>query len=229
MELKKILLVSGIALSVAAVAVFAIFSLSYTISDDIKTDDNKIDFGPGNHNNSEIVCDIIGYTNVIEARYNTSLPVPDYITEKYGEIHVPADIMTCDLVEFDDFGLKMDNSTSLPVRIKDKEYDVNLIYIGSQMRDDIIHSIDSYSCMIENSGYSGDVFALLIQSRDLSGENFSYFIFNVIFQSEFSDNFGIYIKPVQATESAMKSSGMLYAIYSSDDINHDYRLPLPGE
>lgn len=224
MESKNIILVSGLLVAVIVIVAFAAFFLGDTISDGSKTD-----FLQGNHNNSEIVCDIIGYTNVIEARYNTSLPVPDYITEKYGEIYIPADVMVCSLVEFDDFGLKMDNSTTLPIRIKDKEYDVNLIYIGSQLRNDIGHSIDSYSCRIEDSSYSGDVFALLILSRDLSGKNFSYFMFNVIFQSEFSDNFGIYIKPVQATESAMKSSDMLYAVYSSDDINHDYMLPLPGE
>lgn len=224
MESKNIILVSGIALAVIVIVAFAIFFMGNTISDG-----SKSDFGQGNHNNSDIVCDIIGYTNVIDARYNTSLPVPDYITEKYGEIHIPADIMTCDLVEFDDFGLKQDNSTSLPIRIKDKEYNVNLIYTGSQLRNDINHSIDTYDCMIEDSGYSGDIFVFLAVSRDLSGEDFNYFMFNVNFQSEFDDDFGIYIKPVQATESAMKSSGLLYAIYSSDDIDHDYMLPIPGE
>ncbi|MDD4127105.1 MAG: hypothetical protein PHV39_05395 [Methanomicrobium sp.] len=224
MEFKNILLASGIA---AAVMVIVFFAILYP--GDLVSDESKTDFLQGNHNNSDIICDIIGYTNVIEARYNTSLPFPDYITEKYGEILIPADIMTCSLVEFDDFGLKQDNSTSFLIRIKDKEYNVNLIYTGSQLRKDINHSVDSYSCMIENSGYSGDVFALLVQSRDLSGKNFSYFIFNVNFQSEFSENYGIYIKPVQATESAMKSPRLLYAIYSSDDIDHDYMLPIPGE
>lgn len=224
MESKNIILVSGLLLTVIVIVAFAVFFIGDTISDG-----SKPAFGQGNHNNSDIVCDIIGYTNVIEARYNTSLPVPDYITEKYGEIYIPADVMVCDLVEFDDFGLKQDNSTTLLMRINDTKYSINLTYYLPEPRDETNNNIDYYFHKIEDSRNYGDGGVIIAQARSLTGEGLSYFMIDVNFQSEYRDGFGIYIIPVQATESAMKSPRLLYAIYSSDDINHDYMLPLPGE
>ncbi|MBP2133580.1 hypothetical protein J2128_001534 [Methanomicrobium sp. W14] len=228
-EQEKALTVACIALAVIIIIFSALIFLCGEIP--VFAPDSQ---NPGNYEitgnfsaNPGIACDITGYTNVIEERYNTSLPIPGYITEKYGEIYIPYGVTTCDLVEFKDFGLKEDNSTVLPVRIKDKKYSVNLIFNGNEIRNETKRSLDYYSGLIDDDSYPGEKILSLGYSRDLTNENFDYFIFSVNFQSESANNYGIYIKPVQSTKAAKNSSGILYAVYSSDDIYYDPMLPVP--
>ncbi|WP_317136397.1 hypothetical protein [Methanochimaera problematica] len=218
MESKKILWGLCLAAAVIAASAFAVFYFW----------DEKPDFGQENPENQRLVCEIIGYTNAVGARLNAGEPVPDYITEKYGTIYIPPDLKTYDLVEFDDFGLKQDNTTSLLTRIYDDLYNPDYNFTGSHvMNDNLI--MDTYSGIIRYVNDSESAVALLIEVRDVDNPEFSYFILNVNFQSEFGDNFGIYIKPVQDAKSAMSSSKPLYIVYSSKDVDHDYRLPVPVE
>jgi len=216
MESGKVFL--GICLVVAIVTAVAVTVLYFG--------DEKTDFGLDNPKNPELVCEIVGYTNAIEARLNASEPVPGYITEKYGEIYIPPDVKTYDLVEFSDFGLSQDNTTSLVTRIYDVEYDLNYNFIDTRMQNENL-SVDTYSGIISYINDSESAVALIFESRDINDGGFSYFFLNIQFQSESGDNFGIYIRPVQGTESAMRSSELLYIIYSSKDVDHDYRLSMP--
>ncbi|EHQ35149.1 hypothetical protein [Methanoplanus limicola] len=187
-------------------------------------------FGTDNPKNQELVCEVVGYTDAVEARLSADDPLPDYITEKYGEIRVPPDVKTYDLAEFRDFGLNQDNSTSLITRIYDTEYDLNYNFIDSSINKKNM-SADTYSAIIYYINDSESAVALLAEGTDLSKKDengLSFFILNINFQSESGDNYGIYIKPVQATESAVKSKSPLYIIYSSKDIDHNYMPPLPA-
>lgn len=219
MEQKKVLLTLGIAAIIIVVISLSVVLLS---------GENSNFPAEENPKNAELIWDITGYTDAVEARLNTSEPLPEYITEKYGTIYIPPDVMTCDLVEIHDLGLKRDNSTTLTTRIYDTVYDLNYIFIESRVQKNNI-SVDDYSSIIYNINESELAAAILIDAEYNDGSGLRFYHLEYIFQSQSGDNFVIDIMPVQATESAMNSTKPLYIVYSTKDIDHDYRIPFPDE
>ena len=217
MEQKKVILALGLA---------AVFIVVISLSAIIFSGGSGQSFVEENPKNAGLICDIIGYTNAVEARFNTSEPVPEYITEKYGTIYIPPDVVTCDLVEIHNLGLKRDNSTTLTTRIYDTVYDLDYIFLETRVQKNNI-SVDDYSSRIYNINESELAGAILIDAEYNDGSGLRFYHLEYIFQSQSGDNFVIDIVPVQATESAMKSTKPLYIVYSTKDIDHDYRIPLP--
>ncbi|WP_048152013.1 hypothetical protein [Methanolacinia paynteri] len=217
MEQKKVILALGLA---------AVFIVVISLSAVIFSGGSGQSFVEENPKNAELICDIIGYTNAVEARFNTSEPVPEYITEKYGTIYIPPDVMTCDLVEIHDLGLKRDNSTTLRTRIYDTVYDLNYIFIESSVLENGL-GVDSYSSIIHYINDSESAGAGLFEFSDDAGGGSGLYRQEIFFQSQSGEGFGIHVSPAQERASAMNSTKPLYIVYSTKDIDHDYRIPLP--
>ena len=209
-----------LALSLIVVIVIAAVSMVFPVEDK-----NTENIGT-NPENAGLVCEIIGYTDAVEAGLNGSEPVPEYITEKYGTIYVPPDVMEYDLVELRDLGLKQDNSTVLPTRIYDVEYSLNYTFVESRMLENGL-IVDSYYCIIRYINDSESAGALLFEFGDYAEDGHGLYRQEINFQSQYDDEFSIHILPVQETESAMSSPEPLYIVYSSKDVDHNYTPPLP--
>lgn len=175
--------------------------------------------------NAEPVWEIAGYTDTVEARLGGSDPVPGYIIEKYGTVYIPADVMVYDLVEIRDPGLERDNSTSLVTRIYDDLYDLNYSFLGTLVQENGVE-IDEYYSIISYINDSEHSSALLF-AFGYPGSDKEFYRQEIVFQSQYGEEFGIHVMPVQDTASAMNSTKPLYIVYSSKDVDHDYTTPLP--
>lgn len=209
-----------LALSLIVVIVIAAVSMVLPVED---KNTEKIETNP---ENAELVCEIIGYTYAVETRLNGSEPVPEFITEKYGNIYIPPEVMVYDLVEFGNLGLKQDNSTILPTRIYDVDYSLNYTFVGSMVLENNI-GVDSYYSIIHYINDSESAGALLFEFGDSVDGGHGLYRQEINFQSLYGEEFSIHIQPVQETESAMNSPEPLYIIYSSKDVDHNYTTPLP--
>jgi len=178
-----------------------------------------------NPKNAGLVWEIIGYTDAVETRLNGSEPVPEYITEKYGAIYVPPEVMVYDLVELRDLGLRQDNSTILSTRIYAEEYSLNYTFVESRVLENNI-GVDSYYHIICNNN-SESAGALLFEFGDPAAGCHGLYRQEINFQSLHGDEFSIHVRPVQESESAMNSPEPLYIVYSSKDVDHNYTPPLP--
>lgn len=185
------------------------------------------DFIPAGDNpkNAELVWEIVGYTDAVEARLSGSDPVPGYIREQYGTVYIPPDVMVYDLVEIRDPGLKRDNSTSLVTRIYDDLYDLDYTFMDTMTQKTNVE-IDEYYSIISYINDSEHSSALLFAFR-YPGSDSEFYRQEIVFQSQYGDEFGIHVMPVQDTSSALNSTKPLYIVYSSEDVDHDYMTPLP--